>query len=48
MHFLRVKGTFYDAVSVIHDVIITAKSFPYTAKFMFIGVKSNKTQPIRR
>ena len=27
--------TFYDAVSMIHDVISTAKLFPYSAKFTF-------------
>ena len=35
------------AVYVIHDVIITAKPIPYTAKFMFVGVRNNKTQQIR-
>ena len=39
MHFLRINVTFYDAVSMIHDVISTAHSFPDTAKFMFVGVK---------
>ena len=34
MHFLRVNVTFYDAVNMIHDVIKTANTFPYTAKFM--------------
>ena len=48
MHFLRVNGTFYDAVNVIHDVITTANPFPYTAKFMSVGVRNNKTQQIRR
>ena len=48
MHFLLENVTFYDAVSVIHDVIITANRFPYTAKFMFVGVRNNKTQQIRR
>ena len=38
MHFLRVNVTFYDAFSVIHDVITTADPIPYTAKFMFDGV----------
>ena len=42
MHFLRVSVTFYDADSVIHDVITTAKPFPYTTKFMFVGVTNNK------
>ena len=39
--------TFYDAVFVIHDVIITPKPIPYTAKCMFVGVRNNKTQQIR-
>ena len=42
MHFLRVNVTFYDAVNVIHDVIATANQIPYTAKFMFVGVRNNK------
>ena len=41
MHFLRVNVTIYDAVKMIHDVIITANSFPYTAKFMFDDVRNN-------
>ena len=55
MHFLRVNVTSYDAVNTIHDtvnrindVIRTANPFPYTAKFMFVGVRNNKTQQIRR
>ena len=47
MHFLRVNATFYDAVNMIHDVSTKAKAFPYTAKFMFVGVRNNKTQQIR-
>ena len=46
--FLRVNATFYDAVNMIHDVIRTANPFPYTAKFMFVGVRNNKAQQIRR
>ena len=42
--FFRVNVTFYDAVNMIHDVITTPDPFPYTAKFMFIGVRHNKTQ----
>ena len=42
MHFLLVNVTFYDAVKVIHDVITKANPFPYTAKFMFVGVRNNK------
>ena len=44
MHFLRVNVTVYDAVNVIHDVITAANPIPYTIKFMFVGVKNNKTQ----
>ena len=39
---------FYDAVNLIHDVIRIAHAFPYTAKFMFAGVKNDKTQQIGR
>ena len=45
--FLRVNVTFYDAVNVILDVITTVNSFPYTAKFMFVGLRNNKTQQMR-
>ena len=48
MHFLQVNVTFYDAVNMIHDVITTATPFPYSAKFMFAGIRSNKNQQIRR
>ena len=41
------KRHFYDAVSMIHDIIRTANQFPYTAKFMFVGVRNNKTQHVR-
>ena len=47
MHFLRVNVTFYDAVNMIHDVITTANSFSYSAKFMFVGVRNNKTLQLR-
>ena len=49
MHFLCVNVMFHDAVSMIHDIIRTAYPFPYTctAKFMFVGVKNNKTQQIK-
>ena len=33
---------FYDAVNIIHDVISTRNPFPYTAKFMFVGVRNNE------
>ena len=46
--FLRVNVTFYDAVNIIHDAITTPNPFPCTAKFMFVGVRHNKTQQIRR
>ena len=45
--FLRVNITFYDAVNMIHDVITTPDLFPHTAKFVFVGVRHNKTQQIR-
>ena len=47
MHFLRVNVTLYDAVNMTHDVISTADSFADTAKFMFVGVRSNQTQQVR-
>ena len=40
--------TFYDAVNLIHDVITTANPIPYTAKFMFVGVRNYQTQQMRR
>ena len=40
--------TFHDAVNIIHDVLTTPNPFPYTAKFMFVGVRNNETQQIRR
>ena len=46
MHFLWVNVTFY--VNMIHDVITTPNLFPYTAKFMLVGVRNNKTQQIGR
>ena len=36
------------AVNIIHNVITTPNPFPYTAKFMFVGIRHNKTQQIRR
>ena len=48
MHFLWVYVTSYDAVNVIHDVITTADPIPCTAKFMFDGVRNDKTQQFRR
>ena len=48
MHFSAGKRHVYDAVNMIHDVITTVNPIPYTAKFMIIGVRNNKTQQIRR
>ena len=48
MHFLRVNMTFYDAVSIVHDIITTANPFPCSAKFMYAGDRNNKTQQIKR
>ena len=45
--FFAGKRHIYDAVNIIHDVITTPNPFPYTTKFMFVGVRSNETQPIR-
>ena len=42
------KRHVYDAVNIIHDVITTPIPFPYTAKFMFLSVRNNETQQIRR
>ena len=36
------------AVNIIHDVITLRNPFPYTAKFMFVGVRNNENQQIRR
>ena len=46
--FFAGKRHVFDAVNMIHDVISTPNLFPYTAKFMFVGVRHNKTQQIRR
>ena len=46
--FFAGKRYVYDVVSMIHSVIRTANSCPYTDKLMFIGVRHNKTQHIRR
>ena len=46
--FLRVNVTFYDAVNIINDVITTPNPCPHTAKIMFVGLRNNKTQQIRR
>ena len=48
MHFLGINVTFYDAVNMIDDIITTANPIPYTAKFMFVEVRNNKTQQMRR
>ena len=45
--FFAGKLTFYDAVNMIHDVITTSNLFPYTAKFMFDGARSNKSEQLR-
>ena len=47
MHFVQVNVLFYDAVNRIHDVITTANPLPYTAKFIFVGVRKNKVEQIR-
>ena len=47
MYFLRVNVMFNNAVNMIHDVIKTAYPFPYTAQFMFVGVRNDKPQQVR-
>ena len=47
MHLLQVNVTFYDKVNIIHVFTTTPNPFPYTAKFMFVGIRHNKTQQIR-
>ena len=37
----------YMSVNMIHEVISTANPFPDTARFMFVGVRHNKTQLVR-
>ena len=34
-------------VNMIYDVITTANPFHFTGKFMFIGVRNNKTEQIK-
>ena len=48
MTFLRVNVMFYDAINIIHDVIITPNPYQYTAKFVFLGVRMNKDQQMQR
>ena len=44
MNFLWESVMFYKAVNIIHDVIIIPNPYPYTAKFVFEGVRINKDQ----
>ena len=46
-HFLHVNVMLYDTINKIQDVIRTGNPFPYTAKFMFVSVKKNKTRQTR-
>ena len=46
--FFAGKRHVYDAVNMIHDVITTPNLFPYTAKIIFVVLRNNKTQQIRR
>ena len=46
--FSEGKRHFFDAINMIHDVIRTANPFPYTAKFILVGVRSNRTQRMKR
>ena len=45
--FFQVNFSFYDTVNIIQDVIITPNAYPYTAKFMFVGVRINKDQQMK-
>ena len=47
MPFLRVSVAFYYTVNMILEIIKKANPFPYTAKFMFVGVRNNKTEQIK-
>ena len=48
MHFVRVDVTLYDAVNTIHNVIKTPNPFQDKATCMFVGVRNNNTQQIRK
>ena len=38
----------YEAVNMIHNLIRTANPLLCTVKFMFVAVRNNKTEQIRR
>ena len=38
---------FYNVVNIIYDVIITCNQYPYTAKNVFVAVRSCKDKQIR-
>ena len=42
MNFTLVKVTFYDR-KIIHDVITSAYQYPFTAKFVGVGVRKKKS-----
>ena len=42
------KVTFYDAINIIHDVVITPNPYLHTAKFVIVDVRINKNQQMRR
>ena len=44
MNFLQV----YDAIDIIHDVIITVNPSPNSAKIVVIDLRINKDRRIRR
>ena len=46
-YFLRVYVMFYDTVNMTNDVISKANPFPDAARFLFVGVRNNKTQQVR-
>ena len=44
MNFLRENVTFFEAVNIIHDVVVTPNPYPYTVKFGFVSIKNHKVQ----
>ena len=39
--------TFFDAINIIHDTIITVHPYPYTAQFVSVDVRNYKDQQTR-
>ena len=45
-YFQNMKA--FSAVNMNHNIITATNPFPYTAKFMFVGIRYNKTEQIIR